>query len=285
MRSIVLKRTAESRILIASLLVAASLSCARPAIQPSPSPSESSRPVIVFVHGAWAGGWHFTKVQPLLEEAGFQVYRPTMTGLGERVHLAREDVGLSTHIADIVNVLEFEDLHDVVLVGHSYGGMVISGVANRVPDRIRELIYLDAIVSEDGESVMDLAGDAITTMAEAGAGGAEPWQLVPLWVKPGKLPPVDVPQSMLTFTEPIVLDNPEADAIPAVFILTVEAGKETDSFDFFAERARNRQWNVVTMEGGHNPQWFQPEALVKVLLGVVAEGQAPIGNQATPIKS
>ena len=213
-----------------------------------------------------------TRVQPLLEVAGYTVYRPTMTGLGERVHLAREDVGLSTHITDIVNVLEFEDLHDVVLVGHSYGGMVISGVANRVPDRIRKLVYLDAIVPEDGESVMDLAGDAIFSMAEPGAGGAPTWQLVPLWVKPGKLPPMDVPQSLLTFTEPIVLDNPAAANIPATFILTVEAGKDTDAFDFFADRARARNWQVVTMEGGHNPQWFQPEALVEVLLEVVGPG-------------
>ncbi len=285
MRSIVLERTAVSPILIALLLVGASLSCARPAIQSPPPPSEFSRPVIVFVHGAWAGGWHYTKVEPLLEDAGFRVFRPTMTGLGERLHLAREDVGLSTHIDDIVNVLEFEDLDDVVLIGHSYGGMVISGVANRVPHRIRKLIYMDALVPESGESVMDLSGGAIETMAEAGAGGAEPWQLVPLWVKPGKLPPVDVPQSMLTFTEPIILDNPEAEAIPAAFILTVEEGKETDSFDSFADRARARHWQVVTMEGGHNPQWFQPEALVEVLLGVVGEGQAPTGLQVTPSQS
>jgi pimeloyl-ACP methyl ester carboxylesterase len=239
----------------------------------------------VFVHGAWAGGWHYTKVEPLLEEAGFKVYRPTMTGLGERFHLAREDIGLSTHVEDIVNVLEFENLENVVLVGHSYGGMVISGVANRVPHRIRQLVYMDAIVPEDGESVMDLAGDAINSMAEAGAAGAPPWQLVPLWVKPGKLPPVDVPQSLLTFTEPIVLDNPDANSIPATYILTVEAGKDSDTFDVFADRARERQWEVVTMEGGHNPQWFQPETLVEVLLGVVGAAEPPTRHQATPAQS
>lgn len=252
-------------------IIACAVSCTRAQLPPA---DHTPRPVIVFVHGAWAGGWHYTKVEPLLEEAGFEVFRPTMTGLGERFHLARQDVGLSTHIEDIVNVLEFEDLEDVVLVGHSYGGMVISGVANRVPDRIRKLIYMDALVPEDGESVMDLVGDGIDSMAEAGGGGAEPWQLVPLWVKPGKLPPVDVPQSLRTFSEPIVLDNPDAANTPAVFILTIEAGKDSDSFDFFADRARERQWDVVTMEGGHNPQWFQPEALVAVLLSVVEENDA-----------
>ncbi len=269
MRTPFVRRSYYLRLSVFIVVAAAAMSCAR---APLPSPEEAPRPAIVLVHGAWAGGWHFTKVQPLLEHAGYRVYRPTMTGLGERVHLAREDVGLSTHIEDIVNVLEFEDLHDIVLVGHSYGGMVISGVANRVPDRIRKLVYLDAIVPEDGESVIGLFGDAVDTMATAGAGGAPPWQLVPLWVKPGELPPVDVPQSLLTFTEPIVLDNPDAANLPATFILTVEAGKDTDTFDVFADRARARHWQVVTMEGNHNPQWFQPEALVEVLLGVVGAG-------------
>ena len=227
------------------------------------------------MHGAWAGGWHYTKAQPLLEEAGYRVYRPTMTGLGERVHLAAPEIGLSTHIEDIVNVLEFEDLREVVLVGHSYGGMVIAGVADRVPDRIGRMVYFDAIVPEDGESVSSLLGDAIDTMATAGGGGAEPWQLVPRWVPPGKSPPVDVPQSILTFTELIVLDNPEATRIPATFILTVESGKEVDDFDVFADRARDRGWKVVKMEGGHNPQWFQPKAFVDVLLQVVNEENGP----------
>jgi len=238
-------------------------------------PAETTPLTIVFVHGAWGGGWQFHKVQPLLEEAGHIVHRPTMTGLGERVHLAGPDVALSTHIEDIVKVLEFEDLHDIVLVGHSYGGMVIAGVADRVPNRIGRLVYFDAIVPEDGESVSSLFGDAIDTMATAGGGGAEPWQLVPLWVKEGKAPPVDVPQPILTFTEPIVLDNPEAAQIPAAFLLTVEVGKETDSFDVFADRARARGWDVVEMEGGHNPQWFQPEAFVGVLLQVINEENGP----------
>ena len=279
MRIPLFRRALRFPLLVFIAGAAAALSCAR---TPPPPEAAPSRPVIVFVHGAWAGGWHYTKVEPLLEEAGFKVYRPTLTGLGERFHLAREDVGLSTHVEDIVNVLEFENLENVVLVGHSYGGMVISGVANRVPHRIRKLVYMDAIVPEDGESVMDLAGDAINSMAEAGAGGAPPWQLVPLWVKPGKLPPVDVPQPLLTFTEPIVLDNPDANGIPAVFILTVEKGKDSDNFDFFADRARARQWQVVTMEGGHNPQWFQPEALVEVLVGVVGEETSLEGALTKP---
>ena len=239
------------------------------------TPSERSKPAgtktIVFVHGAWAGGWQYARVQPLLEQAGHTVYRPTMTGLGERVHLAGAEVGLSTHIEDIIKVLEFEDLREVVLVGHSYGGMVIAGVAERVPTRIGKLVYFDAILPEDGDSVASLFGDAIDTMVAAGGGGGEPWQLVPPWVEEGEAPPVDVPQPLRTFTESIVLGNPEATRIPAIFLLTVEAGNETDDFDVFANRARNRGWEVVEMDGGHNPQWFQPEAFVEVLLGVIHE--------------
>ena len=261
-------RHCAPRLLIGVIVVVCAVACA-PA--PSEGPGEATQLTIVFVHGAWGGGWQFHKVQPLLEEAGFTVYRPTMTGLGERVHLAGPGVGLSTHIEDIVNVLEFEDLHEVMLVGHSYGGMVIAGVADRVPHRIAKLVFMDAIVPEDGESVAGLLGEAIDTMAAAGGGGAEPWQLVPLWVEEGEQPPVDVPQPILTFTEPIVLNNMEAARLPAAFILTIEPGKEVDEFDLFAARARDWGWEVVEMEGGHNPYWFQPEAFVEVLLRVVRE--------------
>jgi pimeloyl-ACP methyl ester carboxylesterase len=118
----------------------------------------SARPTIVIVHGAWGGSWAFRRVEALLREKGFNVYRPQLTGLGERVHLSRPDIGLSTHIDDVVNTILFEDLHDIILLGHSYGGMVISGVADRVPDRIRRLVYVDAFVPIDGESVMSLVG-------------------------------------------------------------------------------------------------------------------------------
>ena len=114
-----------------------------------------------------------------------------------------------------------------------------------------------------------LFGDAIDAMATPGGDGAEPWLLVPRWVEIGRKPPVDVPQPLLSFTEPIVLGNPEAAKIPAAFILTVEAGSEVDDFDLFADRARARGWDVIEMEGDHNPHWFQPEVFVRVLVQVL----------------
>jgi pimeloyl-ACP methyl ester carboxylesterase len=231
---------------------------------------------VVFVHGAWAGGWHFSKVQPLLEARGHTVYRPTLTGLGERVHLAHKGVTLDTHVQDIVNVIEFEDLRDIALVGHSYGGMVIAGVAERVPERISALVFLDAILPENGESVASLFGDATDGMARRGDGD-EAWKLIPLWVQPGERPPVDVPQPLATFTQPIELANPAAAALPGSFILTHEAGEHSDDFAPFANRAGDRGWRVIVMQGGHNPHWFQPEGCADVVLQAIREARAPNG--------
>jgi pimeloyl-ACP methyl ester carboxylesterase len=110
----------------------------------------------VLVHGAGHGGWCWGRVAPLLRAAGHEVVTPTLTGLGERVHLLDGRVDLELHVTDIVNVLRYEDLHDVVLVGHSYGGTVITGAADRAPERVAKLVYLDAAFPGDGQSVADV---------------------------------------------------------------------------------------------------------------------------------
>lgn len=107
----------------------------------------------VLVHGGGHGGWCYQRVARLLREAGHEVYTPTLTGLGERAHLLRPEVDLDTHIADVIGLLKYEGLRDVILVGHSYGGMVISGIADRAPDRIGHLVYLDAATPVNGESL------------------------------------------------------------------------------------------------------------------------------------
>ena len=123
----------------------------------------------VLVPGAWLGGWCWQQLTPRLREAGHQVYTPTLTGLGERKHLGGPQIDLDTHLQDIVNVLEFEDLNDVCLVGHSYGGFVVTGVADRVPERLRQVIYLDASVPEDGMSLFSGAPPAFQAMVEESA--------------------------------------------------------------------------------------------------------------------
>lgn len=223
----------------------------------------AAKPDFVIVHGAWGGGWAFRRVDALLREKGYGVHRASLTGLGERVHLASPDVGLSTHIDDVVNMILFEDLRDIVLVGHSYGGMVITGVADRVPDRIRRLIYLDAMVPEDGESVESIMGQRAAWIKQMTQGGF----IVPAWVKADQPPPKDVPQPLKTFTEPIVLKNRSARQLSATYILTVEAGKDSKADDFAAqsERARGRGWTVLQLQSDHNPQWSAPDALVEML--------------------
>ena len=178
-----------------------------PAAESAPAtakPAQAGKqPVLVTVHGAWAGGWHFKKIAPLLEAQGWKVYRPSMSGLGEHFNTARTDIGLATHIDDIVNFILFEDLHDVILLGHSYGGMVITGVADRIPERISRLVYLDAFVPNDGENLLSLRKAGTLPVEQMAKDGF----MIPNWVKPGKPYPIDVPHPLKTFTDPIALKN------------------------------------------------------------------------------
>src|ERR1700755_1968602 len=107
-------------------------------------------------HGAWSAGWAWKKMHPLTAAAGHRLVTPTYTGLGERAHLATPSIDLETHIQDILNVIRYEDLRDIALVGHSYGGMVATGVADRARDRVTQLVYIDAFVPEVRQSLFDL---------------------------------------------------------------------------------------------------------------------------------
>jgi len=123
----------------------------------------------VIVHGGFGGGWEWREVARLLQAKGHEVTRPTLTGLGERSHLATASVDLELHIEDVVQHLAFEGLHDLVLVGQSYGGMVVTGVADRVPERIARLVYVDAFVPRDGESLFDLVGPELSSVFRGSA--------------------------------------------------------------------------------------------------------------------
>jgi pimeloyl-ACP methyl ester carboxylesterase len=234
------------------------------------APAESQRPkhTYVIVHGAWGGGWDWRRVDSLLSASGNRVYRPTLTGLGERVHLVTPATDLSTHISDIVNVIRYEDLHDVVLVGHSYGGMVISGVADRIPDRIRRLVFIDAFVPEDGESVVTASrGTKIEPFARLMLDSAKNGVMAPSWVKPGTPAPIDVPQPEKTFTEPLSLHNPASKRIPGTYILTVDPGKVEADDDFapFAQRAKSRGWTYYVLRSDHVPERTAPKQLTVLL--------------------
>ena len=117
---------------------------------------EGNKMTYVLIHPAWFGGWCWKKLTPLLRAQGHEVFTPTLTGLGERGHLARPEIGLEIHVRDIINVIEYEDLRNVILIGNSSGGMVITGVADHMPERIAHMVFLDAFVPTDGQSMLDV---------------------------------------------------------------------------------------------------------------------------------
>jgi pimeloyl-ACP methyl ester carboxylesterase len=140
--------------------------------------------IIVLAHGAWSAAWAWRKVRPLLAAAGHQFFTPTYTGLGERAHLASPSNDLETHIEDVLGVLKFEDLRDVVLLGHSYGGMVATGVADRARDRIGQLIYLDAFVPVDGQALIDLVPPAERQRLLDSVKTGDGWRVTPNPIPP-----------------------------------------------------------------------------------------------------
>jgi pimeloyl-ACP methyl ester carboxylesterase len=216
----------------------------------------------VIVHGAWGGGWAFKEVDSLLTADGHKVYRPTLTGQGEKVHLSSTNIDLDTHIADIVNVILWENLSNVVLVGHSYGGMVVTGVADRVPERIKHLIYVDALLPTNGESVMEIRKK--TTNEPPIVDG----YVVPPWLTNNTPLPHDVLMPLKTFTEPITLTNQAAVAkIPTTYILNVPKGTNLVDANFyrFYLRAQARGWTTEILQSDHNAQWSHPKELVRLL--------------------
>ncbi len=218
----------------------------------------------ILVHGAWGGGWDWRHMDQLLTADGNTVYRPTLTGLGEHANLTSTNIDLDTHIQDVVNVILWEDLHDVILVGHSYGGMVITGVADRIPDRIKHVVYLDALLPENGESSDTCRPVRANHFKIPITDGF----IIPPWVKGNSSPPHDVPQPAKTFSQPITLTNQAvAKKIPTTYILAVDPGKTPEQDDFYPcyQRAQARDWPVIVIESDHNVQRSHPEELRKLL--------------------
>lgn len=217
----------------------------------------------VLVHGASGGGWDWRTMDDLLTADGHQVYRPTLTGLGEKVHLSNPDIDLTSHINDIVNVILFENLQDVVLVGHSYGGMVITGVMNQIPKRIKHAIYLDAAAPEDGQSAQDLWN----IVSESSPHKAVDGIVYFAWLDPDAPLPRDVPQSLKTLTEPVSFNNPEALKLPVTFIAYIAPGQtiEERSDDPSWQNAEARGWTIRTLESDHNAQRSHPKELAALL--------------------
>jgi pimeloyl-ACP methyl ester carboxylesterase len=232
----------------------------------------------VLVHGGGHGGWCYQFVARRLRSAGHDVYTPTLTGLGERSHLVSKDVNLDVQITDVVNVLEFEDLRDVILVGHSYGGMIITGVADRATDRIGHLVFLDAANPENGQSLVDVAGLLMEASRSMGRvvdgvelvlfpgddpmgfyGVTDPDQIA--WMKP-KL----TPHPWACFEQKLLLHNESAmRTIPQSHIVCTGTLPFRDVEKLKAD-SDGRVWDIDT---GHDLMISEPEAVTEMLLQVV----------------
>ena len=238
----------------------------------------------VLIHGAWHGGWCWWKTAPLLRKTGHLVLTPSLTGLGDREHLARlmppAVLNLDLHIRDITELLAANDLRDVILVGHAYAGMVITGAAELAPERIAKLVYVNGVAPSDGEAMVDqleavrgpefvanvrrhiIDGEpflpAPTTFAEI----AQRWSITDPDDQAFMLPRLSL-QPTLTFSQPVRTGNPAALSLGREFVLCSESG-----FEPVAERAAASGWGVHHIDTGHDPIITAPADLAAILLGI-----------------
>ena len=229
--------------------------------------------VFVVAHGAWGAGWAWKKMHPILRTRGHSLVTPTYTGIGERSHLAGPQIDLDTHITDIRQVLEFEDLKGIVLIGHSYGGMVATGVADRARDRIVKLVYLDAFVPRDGESLFDLLPPE--SRAQRQPDGADEWRIPPRDMPPDT-PEADrawclprrTPQPFKTFAQKIKLASEPP--MPRHYIYCKRCPPD-DRFRRFYDRARSEGWGAYEIDASHNPHITNPNALADLLIAIAKQ--------------
>ena len=233
----------------------------------------------VLVHGGAHGGWCFQPLARVLRDNGHEVYTPTLTGLGERAHLFRADVDLDCHIDDIVAVLRYEDLRDAILVGHSYGGAVITGAADRAPDRVAHRVYLDSMEPKDGQSMVDIAGPfmAAAQLDSQTIDGVEMClfpsdETLPYygvvdpetleWMRERLTPhPVRCFQQPLTLTDPAALQSIPQSHISTTMFLSLR------NVDRIREKAEGRVWDIDT---GHDLMITEPHKVAEYLCRVAA---------------
>jgi pimeloyl-ACP methyl ester carboxylesterase len=236
--------------------------------------SSSSPKTFLVCHGAWSAGWAWKKMHPLMQAAGHRLITPSYTGLGERAHLAHPGIDLDAHIEDMLNVIKYEDLRDIVLIGHSYGGMVATGVADRARDKIKQLIYIDAFVPKDGQSLLDLnevARPQMQGLAKNGDG----------WRVPPNPTPSDTPSADVEWLSARRVDMPikcfEAKlrlqgqlTLPRSYIYATRI-TPADTFGPFARETKNDPaWNYYEIDASHSPNVTAPEALMALLVKIAA---------------
>ena len=237
--------------------------------------------VYVLVHGAWHGSWCWKRVRKALQARGHDVFTPTLTGVGERSHLLLPQVNLETHIADVMNMIRWEELSDVVLCGHSYGGCVVSGVADRIPERIGALVYLDAFVLEDGQSLHDtLPPEMRIEQLEGVRKMGDGWKVPPIPAEAFEVNAKDrdwvnrqcTMQPLATFQQPLRLTGGIARVRNVTYILA--NGWNPSPFPPSFEKAKARGWRTLTIASGHDVMLDRPEELTQALLEISPRGAA-----------
>jgi pimeloyl-ACP methyl ester carboxylesterase len=236
--------------------------------------AQTSAKTFVLVHGAWHGGWCWRRVSDLLEKKGHKVFAPTMTGLGERSHLLDPKVNLATHVTDIVNVIKWEGLSDIVLVGHSYGGVIISGVAEQLREAIGSIVFLDAFVPESGDSLATKASqpvrEAIAALVEKGEQTMKPVPAAVFQVNEKDRAWVDAmctPHPVATLTDKITVSGARDRIAKKTYIRA--KGYPSVPFDGAQEKLKaDAQWRVYELPCGHDAMVDMPDRLAEILVEV-----------------
>lgn len=228
----------------------------------------------VLVHGSFHGGWVWNDVSRHLRKKGHTIHTPTLTGVGEKSHLISPHIGLSVNIMDITNFLKYKNLTDVVLVGHSYAGLVITGVAEKIPDRIQRLVYFDGYIPEDGQSAWEITPDAKKRWE------SQAQQIDSDWLVPPPNPADKygekgtradqhleklTPMAMWTHEEPISLPMNRAADLPRSYIECTEY----ETFRHMAQKARDSDFNCYKMDTHHNPIFYMPDRTSEILLTIL----------------
>jgi pimeloyl-ACP methyl ester carboxylesterase len=256
-------------------LGAAAASVGAASLGATPAAAQSGpRKTFVLVHGAWHGAWCWRRVSDLLEAKGHKVFVPTLTGLGDKSHLLNPQVNLTTHISDVVNLIKWEDLKDIVLVGHSYGGYIITGVAEQFAPNIASIVFLDAFVPENGESLAAGASkpvkDALATAKSKGETTLKPVLASVFRVNEADRDWVDskcTPQPIPTLEESIKVTGARDKIAKKTYI----RAKGYPSIPFDAMQAKykaNAAWKSYEMTAGHDAMVDQPKELTEILIAV-----------------
>ena len=226
----------------------------------------------VLVHGAWRGSWLWRKVRPLLQAAGHEVFTPTLTGLADRSHLLAPEIDLETHIADVVNLVRWEGIDDFVLCGHSYAGCVVTGVADRLAQRIRALVYLDAFVLEDGQSLHDTVPAELRDMqVQSAAGDGDGWRVPPIPAEIFNVNEADrayvdsqcTAHPLATLQQKLSLQH----TMPPEKVTHVLATEHPHSpFAPYHELAKRKGWKTLRLACGHDAPLDLPQEVTRILL-------------------